>query len=161
MLLHLLSDSICLLMLSEIIFSRLISLQNHFVPSLSPQPCVCVCVCCDFSLPPFMPPLKETYLQIQERNKREIRHRTNVRLAQLQLEQDNRQGSAIDEQEQESDSLSPSRRIGKTCAIQQGRLCYNKLYCIKEEVHCQIFLRQIKSFEPSNNPCCVRKCPFA
>ena len=49
-----------------------------------------------------MPPLKETRLQIQERNRREIRQRTNKRLAELAQETErNRQGSSCTQQEDE------------------------------------------------------------
>ena len=42
-----------------------------------------------------MPPLKETYSQIQERNRREIRNRTNKRLAELaQKAESERHGSS-------------------------------------------------------------------
>ena len=49
-----------------------------------------------------MPPLKETRLQIQERNRREIRQRTNKRLAELAQETERkRQGSSCSQQEDE------------------------------------------------------------
>ena len=49
-----------------------------------------------------MPPLKETRLQIQERNRREIRQRTNKRLAELAQETESkRQGSRKTVQEDE------------------------------------------------------------
>ncbi len=49
-----------------------------------------------------MPPLKETRLQIQERNRREIRQRTNRRLAELAQETESkRQGSSSTQQEDE------------------------------------------------------------
>ena len=49
-----------------------------------------------------MPPLKETRLQIQERNRREIRQRTNKRLAELAHETERkRQGSSCSQQEDE------------------------------------------------------------
>ena len=49
-----------------------------------------------------MPPLKETYLQIQERNRREIRNRTNKKLGELAQETErNRQQSGITLQEDE------------------------------------------------------------
>ena len=49
-----------------------------------------------------MPPLKETRLQIQERNRREIRQRTNKRLAELAQETESkRQGSSSTQQEDE------------------------------------------------------------
>ena len=107
-----LSDCLSLLILSEIMFFRLISLQKPPFPfHLSLYLCVCLCF---LLLYPSMPRLRETYLQIQERNKREIRHRTNVRIAQLQLQQDNRQSSAQDEQTQETETILPSTTVFET-----------------------------------------------
>ena len=49
-----------------------------------------------------MPPLKETRLQIEERNRREIRNRTNKRLAELAQEAERkRQGTSSTQQEDE------------------------------------------------------------
>ena len=51
-----------------------------------------------------MPPLKETRLQIQERNRREIRQRTNKRIAELAQETENKSpGSSKTVQEDEID----------------------------------------------------------
>ena len=51
-----------------------------------------------------MPPLKETRLQIQERNRREIRQRTNKRIAELAQETENKSpGSSKSVQEDEID----------------------------------------------------------
>ena len=51
-----------------------------------------------------MPPIKETRLQIQERNRREIRQRTNKRLAELAQETENKSpGSSKSVQEDEID----------------------------------------------------------
>jgi hypothetical protein len=56
-----------------------------------------------------MPPLKETYLQIQDRNRREIRNRTYARLAQLAQEaENNRQGSRSNQQEEETNTPLPT-----------------------------------------------------
>ena len=49
-----------------------------------------------------MPPPKETRLQIEERNRREIRNRTNKRLAELAKEAESkRQGTSSTQQEDE------------------------------------------------------------
>jgi hypothetical protein len=147
--LNLLFDSICLLMLSEIMFFRLITYKPSkptlFLPPLPNRVCVFVIV---VALA-FHAPLKETYLQIQEQNKREIRHRTNVRLAQLQLEQDNRQGSAIDEQEQETKSLSPSPTVSETHCRSISALSTIRSLCLGISlwfvlfVLCLLLLRQL------------------
>ena len=51
-----------------------------------------------------MPPLKETRLQIIERNRREIRQRTNKRLDELAQETESkRQGSSCTQQEDENE----------------------------------------------------------
>ncbi len=77
------------------------------VPSLSPS--VCVPSWLLFVHLSSMPPRQETYLQIQERNKREIRNRTNTRLAQLAQEaESSRQGSSSNQQEQGTISPSPT-----------------------------------------------------
>ncbi len=82
------------------------SKNTLFVPSLLHLVCAFVFVVTSAFHGPFE-------RDLQERNKREIRHRTNVRLAQLQLEQDNRQSSSQDEQEQETDSLTPSPTVSQ------------------------------------------------
>jgi hypothetical protein len=58
-----------------------------------------------------MPVLKETYLQIQERNRREIRNRTKARVDQLAAEALRNRTKAREEQFQggkESDLATPS-----------------------------------------------------
>ncbi len=53
-----------------------------------------------------MPPLKETRLQIQERNRREIRQRTNKRIAELAQETESkRQGSRSQEEDELEDKI--------------------------------------------------------
>ena len=57
-----------------------------------------------------MPPLKETRLQIQERNRREIRNRTNKRLGELAQETErNRQESGSTQQEDEIEDESEDK----------------------------------------------------
>jgi hypothetical protein len=90
-----------------------------------------LCVCfCFLLLYPSMPRLRETYLQIQERNKREIRHRTNVRIAQLQLQQDNRQSSAQDEQTQETETILPSPTVFETHCTSISALSTFRSFCL-------------------------------
>ena len=61
-----------------------------------------------------MPPLKETRLQIQERNRREIRQRTNKRLAELAQETErNRQGSSCTQQEDEIEDKDEDKNVDK------------------------------------------------
>jgi hypothetical protein len=52
-----------------------------------------------------MPTLKETYLQIQERNRREIRNRTKARVEQLQREENNRNRSCSNQEAEDSPHL--------------------------------------------------------
>jgi hypothetical protein len=53
-----------------------------------------------------MPPLKETRLQIQERNRREIRQRTNKRIAELAQETESkRQGSRSQQEDELEDKI--------------------------------------------------------
>jgi Flp pilus assembly protein TadB len=62
-----------------------------------------------------MPPLKETRLQIQERNRREIRQRTNKRLAELAQETESeRQGSSKTVQEDEIEDKMEDKMEDKT-----------------------------------------------
>ena len=56
---------------------------SFFASSPSPPPPPPTTSCCLCS----MPVLKETYLQIQERNRREIRNRTKARVDQLAAEE--------------------------------------------------------------------------
>ncbi len=109
MLKNFMSEWIYLFTLSDIMIFRLIHVQKPPCSfPLSPTFYVCLCLCL-WCVHPSMPPLKETYLRIQEQNKREIRNRTSVRLAQLeQAEKDNRQRSNSYEQEEETDSESPT-----------------------------------------------------
>jgi hypothetical protein len=53
-----------------------------------------------------MPRLKETYLQIQERNRREIRNRTAARIAQL-LQTTSQEDEGSDEESDEEENTSP------------------------------------------------------
>jgi hypothetical protein len=58
-----------------------------------------------------MPVLKETYLQIIERNRREIRNRTNARVEQLAVEEIRNRSKASEEQfesEEKSDLATSS-----------------------------------------------------
>ena len=67
-----------------------------------------------------MPPLKETYLQIQERNRREIRNRTNARVAQLAQDADNnRQKASRSQQEEETNRPlnTPSPLTSSTATV--------------------------------------------
>jgi hypothetical protein len=67
-----------------------------------------------------MPPLKETYLQIQERNRREIRNRTNARVAQLAQDADNyRQEASRNQQEEETNRPleTPSSLTSSTATV--------------------------------------------
>ena len=67
-----------------------------------------------------MPPLKETYLQIQERNRREIRNRTNARVAQLAQDADNYiQEASRNQQEEETNRPlnTPSPLTSSTATV--------------------------------------------
>jgi hypothetical protein len=73
-----------------------------------------------FLLVSSMPTLKETYLQIQERNRREIRNRTNARVAQLAQEADNnRQEASRNQQEEETNRplQTPSPTTSSTATV--------------------------------------------
>ena len=61
-------------------------------PSPPPPPPTTSCCLCS------MPVLKETYLQIQERNRREIRNRTKARVDQLAAEEIRNRTEAKEEQ---------------------------------------------------------------
>ncbi len=62
-----------------------------------------------------MPPLKETRLQIQERHRREIRQRTNKRLAELAQETESkRQGTSKTVQEDEIEDKMEEKMEDKT-----------------------------------------------
>ena len=90
------------LLLSVImVFRPLHPAKPLFVPSPPPSSCLRGCSS--------MPPLKETYLQIQERNRREIRNRTYARLAQLAQEaENNRQEASRNQQEEETNTPLPT-----------------------------------------------------
>ena len=53
-----------------------------------------------------MPVLKETYLQIVERNRRQIRNRTNARVAQLAAEEIRDRSKASEEQFESEDETA-------------------------------------------------------
>jgi hypothetical protein len=88
---------------------RLITNENTLILCFFslPHPATSTTSCCLCS----MPVLKETYIQIKERNRREIRNRTNARVAQLAAEEIRNRSKASEEQfesELESDLPTPS-----------------------------------------------------
>ena len=79
-----------------------------------------------------MPPLKETRLQIQERQRREIRQRTNTRLAELAQETSKRQRSSATLQEDDIEGETEDKIEGSS------------VRCLS--VRCVVFLVILSSF---------------
>ncbi len=92
--------------LSHITIFRLETIQKTLAPSLlSPPPTQTRVL-----LLSFMPRLKETYLQIKERNRREIRNRTAARIAQL-LQTTSHEDEGSDEESDEEKNTTQKRTL--------------------------------------------------
>ena len=95
-----------------------------------------------------MPPLKETRLQIQERHRREIRQRTNERLAELAQEASNRQGSSKtlqeDNIEDETEDQIEENIEDKIVVVRVDKIEGSSVRCLS--VRCVVFLVILSSF---------------
>jgi hypothetical protein len=95
-----------------------------------------------------MPPLKETRLQIQERHRREIRQRTNKRLAELAQEASNRQGSSKtlqeDNIEDETEDQIEENIEDKIVVVRVDKIEGSSVRCLS--VRCVVFLVILSSF---------------
>jgi hypothetical protein len=101
-----------LICLSDVTLFRLETIQKPLAPSLlSPPPTQTRVL-----LLSFMPRLKETYLQIKERNRREIRNRTAARIAQL-LQTTSHEDEGSDEGNDEEENASQTQT-----SVQYNRL---------------------------------------
>ena len=95
-----------LICLSDITLFRLQTIQKPLSPSLSSPPPPQTRVL----LLSFMPRLKETYLQIKEQNRREIRNRTAARIAQL-LQTTSHEDTGSDEDSDEEENTTQTQTL--------------------------------------------------
>jgi hypothetical protein len=95
-----------------------------------------------------MPPLKETRIQIQERHRREIRQRTNKRLAELAQETRKRQGSSKtlpeDDIEDETEDQIEENILDKIVVVWVDKIAGSSVWCLS--VRCVVFLVILSSF---------------
>ena len=95
-----------------------------------------------------MPPLKETRLQIQERHRREIRQRTNKRLAELAQETSKRQRSSEtlqeDDIEDETEDQIEDIIEYKIVVVRVDKIEGSSVRCLS--VRCVVFLVILSSF---------------